>query len=80
VRAGGKGKGGGKGEKAKVTSTTPAAATPAPTSTPEPEAPTLESCCFFKTFRSQWQPGLPILECHAGEEGLRKCKNGMILT
>ena len=53
---------------------------PAPTPAPAPAAPNLESCCFFKTFRSQWQPGLPILECHAGEEGLRKCKNGKILT
>jgi hypothetical protein len=53
---------------------------PTPAPAPAPAAPNLESCCFFKTFRSQWQPGLPILECHAGEEGLRKCKNGKILT
>jgi hypothetical protein len=68
--------------KRKATAPTPKAvtATPAPTPAPAPAAPNLESCCFFKTFRSQWQPGLPILECHAGEEGLRKCKNGKILT
>ena len=53
---------------------------PTPAPAPAPAAPNIESCCFFKTFRSQWQPGLPILECHAGEEGLRKCKNGKILT
>lgn len=57
--------------KRKATGPTPKAVT----ATPAPSR-----CCFFKTFRSQWQPGLPILECHAGEEGLRKCKNGKILT
>jgi hypothetical protein len=38
------------------------------------------NCCFFKTFRSQWQPGLPILECNADATELRPCMNGKILN
>ena len=43
-----------------------------------PAAPDSTKCCFFNTFKSQWQPHLPLLVCDADATGLRPCKSGKI--
>ena len=75
-----------KGGKATGPKTVPAAApTPTPTPTPAPAAPAPApaapdgtKCCFFNTFKSQWQPHLPLLVCDADATQLRPCKSGKI--
>ena len=37
-----------------------------------------EDDCFFNTFKSQWQPHLPLFVCDADASGLRPCKSGKI--
>ena len=68
-----------KGGKATGPKTVPAAApTPTPTPAPAPAAPDGTKCCFFNTFKSQWQPHLPLLVCDADATQLRPCKSGKI--
>ena len=76
-----------KGVKATGPKTVPAAApepaptpTPAPAPAPAPAAPDNTKCCFFNTYKSHWQPHLPILGCDGDPSGLRTCLSGKILN
>ena len=75
-----------KGGKATGPKTVPAAAptpdpAPAPAAPePAPAAPDGTKCCFFNTFKSVWQPNLPLFVCDADPSGLRPCSSGKILN
>ena len=66
-----------KGGKATGPKTVPAAE-PTPVPAPAPAAPDSTKCCFFNTFKSQWQPHLPLFVCDADATELRPCKSGKI--
>ena len=74
-----------KGGKATGPKTVPAAAPaptpiPVPAPAPAPAEPDSTKCCFFNTFKSHWQPNLPLFVCDADPSGLRPCLSGKILN
>ena len=74
-----------KGGKATGQKTVPAAAPaptpiPVPAPAPAPAEPDSTKCCFFNTFKSHWQPNLPLFVCDADPSGLRPCLSGKILN
>ena len=66
-----------KGGKATGPKTVPV---PAPAPAPAPAEPDSTKCCFFNTFKSYWQPHLPLLGCDADPSGLRPCMSGKKLN
>ena len=76
-----------KGAKATGQNTVPAAApaptpipVPAPAPAPAPAETDSTKCCFFNTFKSDWQPNLPLFVCDGDPSGLRPCLSGKILN